>query len=665
MTSDKSSILEEALIAEERGDLAKAKQLLSQLIEEDPTAPAPLIVLGGIALGDGDTEGAIHLLETAVKRAPDHAGGWMNLSLAHLRNKNPQAAISSIEQALRFAPDSVAVLETAALVFEQAGDHRAAAQYLEPLVRHGVATPQQWEKCLLFYVHLGAPEHAQSLFDQYPPKQQETETFANVRFELCAARKDWGTAAHLAEEWLSTRPSNRAREALARALFEQGDIERASEIFAPLVQDATTPTPEQALIFARISLHTHKYDDAERFIGLASTDMPDNPDVKIARARLLTFQGKFDEATSICENVIAQHPDHILAYNQLNFVTRGKGLERHSNAIEALVHHPDTDRNHKAALLFALGDIAYRKNDPDRALSSYETANLIRRDLAAELGHHHDIGRDEKIFSRFQEIANHLSTVDFQGDEAVSPIFVVGMPRSGTTLVERIIGRSTAVQIGGELSGGPRITHLMLEQAQKKGATSITPDDLQRSSAEYIKRVPALPSKDTPFTDKMPGNGAVMFLLAKLFPRAKFVYCLRRAFDTAVSIYRHQFPFGYTWAHRLEDIASYAPLYAEWSAQQANDLGKRFTLLDYDRLVDAPEQGVAALSAALDLTIPDTQTTEQQDGPVATFSAVQARMPISKKASDNGHIFRDLVPELADKLDASVYRAWSNMKRVP
>ncbi|MGV6821171.1 MAG: tetratricopeptide repeat-containing sulfotransferase family protein [Parvularcula sp.] len=665
MTSDKSAILEDALAAEERGDVPKAKQLLSGLIEDDPTDFAPLIVLGGLLLGEGQPKSALPVLEKAVKLAPGHAGGWMNLSLAHLQNTNTEAAVSSIERALQFAPDSIAVLETAALVYEQAGDHRAAAKNLEPLVRHRVATPQQWEKCLLLYVHLGAPEYALGLFHQYPPKEAAPDIVTNVQFELLAAQKDWGNAARLAEEWLRTSPGNRAREALARALFEQGDIERASEIFAPLVQDTKTPTPEQALIFARISLHTHNYKNAERFIGLAAEKMPDNPDVKVARARLLTFQGNFDEAKSICEDVIAQYPDHILAYNQLNFVTRGKGLDRHQTTIDALANHPDTDRNHKAALLFALGDIAYRKNDPDRALSSYQAANLIRRDLAAELGHRHDTGRDERTFSTLREIADHLSTVEFCGHPSLSPLFVVGMPRSGTTLVERIIGRSANVRVGGELSGGPQIAHLMLAKAQKNGVTSITPDDLQQWSTEYLDRCPASASDNTLFTDKMPGNAATMFLLAKLFPRAKFVYCLRKAFDTATSIYRHQFPFGYTWAHQLEDIASYAPLYAKWAAQQAGALGERFTLLDYDRLVDAPEEGAAALLAALDLPDSTTQPTEQEEGPVATFSAVQARMPISKKASDSGHIFRDLMPDLADGLDASVYQAWSNMKRVP
>ena len=164
-------------------------------------------------------------------------------------------------------------------------------------------------------------------------------------------------------------------------------------------------------------------------------------------------------------------------------------------------------------------------------------------------------------------------------------------------------------------------------------------------------------ARDAYLTDKMPGNSLAAPLLAALFPNARFIACRRDPFDVAISIYRHQFPNAYRWSHRLEDIAHFMEHHERALAAFVPLTSECLTVIDYDELVAKPETGRRAVIEAAGLEWDDACAEHTvRDRPIATFSSVQVREPISRSASDGGGLFRPLLADFAEQLAARLTR---------
>ena len=224
---------------------------------------------------------------------------------------------------------------------------------------------------------------------------------------------------------------------------------------------------------------------------------------------------------------------------------------------------------------------------------------------------------------RILELSSALTHEVARNEGLPCPIFVVGMPRSGTTLIESVLGAHSRVFACGERAPMRQILQAHLDH-DASGRT-VEARVLLEWSRAYFTDLRA-PAGAEHVTDKHPLNFEAAALIARLFPNAVIIHVRRKPIETGLSIYRQEFSKHWTFAHRLEDIGHYYGHYARLVAHWERVLPDRFTTIQYERFVGDFEKAAPELVRACGLQWePQCLNFQQTPRAIATFSTVQAR----------------------------------------
>ena len=640
------------------GRTADAERRLRDLLEREPTAAEALQLLGVLKHRSGQLQEAETLFLSAMSQAPELWTARVNLSALYGAQGRRADALEQAREATRLAPEQSACWRQLATVAESTREFSLASEAAEQLSRLGAAQAVDEMKGALYGILARRLDVARAAIERARTKGASPLQLFAIEAELASTAGEWQHLKKVAEAWLAAAPSSaKARETAARAELELGNIEQAAATFRPLIEGQANIPPEHALIYGRICLNAQLFDDAERYLDAAHKALPENADALTALARLRTFEGDFDDAKALCEKAIASAPDNPRPYIQLSVSSRGDVDPAYEDRMRHIYTEGSTDPAAQAGLAFALGDVLYRRRAAEDSLEFYSQGNELRRSLGAERGFRYQHEIMEKDVELLREAADLLPHME---EEAVgrgaTPLFITGLPRSGTTLIERIVGAHGRVTPMGERRPGPELLETLLLRARRDGAEAAV-DWLRREApalrARYMQGTEDV--QTAYFTDKMPGNALAIPFLAFLFPRSRFLLTKRRAFDVAVSIYRHQFPFAYSWSHRWEDMGAYIPVYLETAARFVEAEGGRAGIVDYDLLVEDPAARIPQVIEAVGLEWDEAcASPEAGERLIATFSSVQVRKPISPTSSDGGSLFRALMETYADDLEAQV-----------
>lgn len=298
----------------------------------------------------------------------------------------------------------------------------------------------------------------------------------------------------------------------------------------------------------------------------------------------------------------------------------------------------------RANLEFTLGRARNDLDEPEAAFAHFARGNAIRKEL---VGYH--ISKDEKLFAEIKAgFAEPRPALPAETGQGPDPIFILGMPRSGTTLVEQIVTAHPMVAPGGELTDlGTGLRRF--DWADPNGLQEIGPE-LRASYRETLKSL----AGDKPYvTDKMPLNFRFIGVIKVLFPDAKIINLHRDPRAVLWSIYHHNFASdGNAYAHDLDDLVDYWHLYkdmmAHWNALYP---GQIFDL-KYEALTEDPDTVIRSLIDYLGLPWDEACLRPQDNKRVAkTASREQVKKPIYKGSSNAWQKYRPFVEKAFSRLD--------------
>ncbi|OWY05442.1 hypothetical protein B6V75_04815 [Thioclava sp. F1Mire-8] len=296
-------------------------------------------------------------------------------------------------------------------------------------------------------------------------------------------------------------------------------------------------------------------------------------------------------------------------------------------------------------LEFALAKAMHDVGGTERAFALWQSANARRK---AELGY--DIAQDRKLFAQLRKrfAAPHPPIPETETDKAAPvPIFLLGLPRSGTTLIEQIVTQHSQVAPGDEIATLDR---------EMSALDWSDPEALNREAGRirsaYYGTLTRLADGKPFVTDKMPLNFRWIGAIRALFPRASIVHVHRDPRATLWSIYRNFFSStGNGYAHDLDDLVAYHGLYRDLMAHWAVQPGAVVDC-DYEALTEAPEARSRALIDALGLRWEDACLRPQDNArTVATTSDTQVRKPIYKGSSQAWEKYAPYLEAAFAKLD--------------
>jgi tetratricopeptide (TPR) repeat protein len=379
---------------------------------------------------------------------------------------------------------------------------------------------------------------------------------------------------------------------------------------------------------ARALVIEDRNQEAEQVLREMLVADPNNAMAYDLLGSVLSELGRFDEARACFERTIAIAPMLAGSYYDLvrcRPVTSGdNGLLQ---AMQAAVATPGLEAQQRQRLHLAIGKAAEDLGDYGLAMQHCDAADAVRRGSTSFDSTAFSSEIDRLIAHCTPEFIARTSEL---GSDDATPVLIIGMPRSGTTLVEQIVSMHPEVGAGGELNFWNERGAAWHRSSVGDEKQFVLSEFLAKAAAEYLGVLRAIAPKAARVTDKMPFNFLWAGLIHVAFPKATIIHCRRAAVDTALSIHQTffhpalAFPTG--GAELVAYFQSYRKLTDHWRSVLPAD---RFIEVDYEKLTRAPEPAIRRIIAACGLPWNDAcLRPESNPRAVKTPSKWQTRQPI-------------------------------------
>lgn len=410
--------------------------------------------------------------------------------------------------------------------------------------------------------------------------------------------------------------------------------ELAAKLIAKSTVQSSLTLDTLGVTYSQIGLHEKAVQLFKKSVAINDK----NPTYFFNLGASLKFIGDFDGAKKAYEKAISMAPNYYKAHSAL---TGLGGISKECNHISQLeqlfkqTKHAD-DRLH---IGHALAREYEALADFDKAFHYLEAAKKFKLKQVK-----YSIDEDKALFNSLASHFKNYKHSQFQGFNTDEAIFVVGMPRSGTTLVERIISQHSDVTSAGELQHFGLLVKKMAQtpsnrviDAETVAATkNINFKDLGKA---YIDSTRAITGKTVKFVDKMPLNVLYVGFILQALPKTKVICLDRNPLDTIVSNFRQLFSVNqsyYSYAYDLQTTTEFYLLFKQLAELWLALFPENFYLINYEKLVNDPVKEAKRLIEFCDLPWQEgCVNIHQNSAPVATASALQVRSPINNKSVGN------------------------------
>jgi len=388
--------------------------------------------------------------------------------------------------------------------------------------------------------------------------------------------------------------------------------------------------------------------DFEQAIQLYETAIersPEQPRVWLSYGHMLKTVGRTEEGIAAYRKAIALKPSFGQAWWSLANLKTARFTENDIAAMRAALSAADVTDDDRFHLDFALGKALHDAGDADEAFAYYAAGNARRRGY-----HPFRSGELTRLVDRSIEQFTADMLARAGGNPAPDPIFIVGMPRAGSTLIEQILSSHSRVEGTTELPDLPAI-------ARANGrypASALEKDDAERYAAgqEYLKRTAAQRRTERPiFIDKLPNNWMFTPFIHWILPNAKIVDARRHPLGCCMSNFRQHFARGQDYTYDLGDLGRYYSDYVRLMAHVDDVLPGRVHRVIYERMVEDTESEVRALLDYCGLEFePACLEFYNTDRAVRTPSAQQVRQPIYRDSADEWRRYHAFLDPLRNAL---------------
>jgi len=415
---------------------------------------------------------------------------------------------------------------------------------------------------------------------------------------------------------------------MGNALTGQGKLEEAIVAF----NKALSINPGGAGVhynMGAVFQMQNKFEEAIAAYKKALLIEPDYAEAHNNMGIALTDQGKLEDAIAAFNKALSTKPDYTEAH--LNLSALKKYTHSDSQMIQMGELYADTNISveSRCLLCFALAKSFEDLGNLEEAFRYLKEGNALRKKILA-----YDIAQDEEKYSKIKETANSFKDFSFDGsggENIPTPILILGMPRSGTTLIEQIISSHSKVTAADELDFLNRFGSRLAE-----GEVEVNEDKLRKVRNQYLNGIKQL-SVGRPFvTDKMPSNFFYIGLICSALPEAKIIHVKRNPAATCWSNYKKHFEtktLGYS--YNLTDLVHYYRMYQELMLFWDERYPGKIYHLDYEQLTIDQQSETKKLIQYLGIDWEDTCLfPEKNKRYVKTASSVQVREKVYKGSSE-------------------------------
>ena len=394
------------------------------------------------------------------------------------------------------------------------------------------------------------------------------------------------------------------------------------------------------------------FDAAERCARAAVALDPDSAALRYALSSAFIATGKLEQAEDVLDKLIASHPrDYDAYYNRATLRKQTLG-RNHVDAIRKALDETAQDPMSAVGLNYALAHELEDLGRDEESFAALKKGADARRAMMA-----YRVEKDTDTMARIAKVfdaeffAKHRNACDEQG-----PIFVLGLPRSGTTLVDRILSAHPEVESLGELNDFPLALTALCRAVPVPGdlVSRSAELDMRELGEAYLHRVRQRAKGSRFFIDKAPANFLYIGLIAAALPNARIIHLNRNPIDNALGMYKALFRMGYPFSYDFDDLAKYMRAKAELMAHWHAVLPGRVTEVHYEDIVSDQEAQTRRLLAEVELPWNAACLDfHKNNSPTATASAAQVRRPLYASSVDRWRRYETQLQPLIEALGAT------------
>jgi len=661
------------VLSHQQGDHSRARELIGRAVTLQPEVPVFRANLAEAYRALGEFERAAGSCRAALRIRPDYPEALCNLGAALQGMGRPSESVEVLRRALRLRPDFVVVRNNLGLAFRELGRVPEALEQFRRAVELEPAFAPARTNLGQALTDAGRAEealaHAREAVRLDPKSATHHHNLGNVfrvldrladarSAYLEALRRDPNLAPAQAQLGLVLQRDGQLNNALVR-LKKAVELEPANATFwewlaglhdereeagdaIPCWERVLALDPDRAGPHLSLGANLQeegRLDEAMEHYRTAIRLQPGSAQARLNLGGLLEVLGKLAEAEAAFREARSLEPASPLPHGQLATLLRGKLPDDDLAALEERLADEKLDRGPRARLLFALAHVLDGRGDYRRAADCLREANAIALELArgrreyVPAEHERYVDGMQSAFNR--DFLNRLAGA---GSDSRRPVFVVGLPRSGTTLIEQVLASHSRIHGAGEL----RLARRSFESIPivlgrpgppREDVAHLDAAAVRRLADQHLAGLAAIDGgRADRIVDKMPDNYMYLGLLSVLFPRAVFIHCRRDLRDVAVSCWMTDFR-SVRWANDPDHIAGRfrqsRRLMDHWRAV----LTVPIVEVDYEETVSDLESVARRLVAACGLEWePACLEFYRNERPVRTASVTQVRQPVYQRS---------------------------------
>ena len=580
--------LQRGVEAHKAGKAEEADQYYTAILKAQPRHPDANHNMGVLAVGFGKVQEALPFFKTALEANASIAQYW----LSYIN------ALTKLDR-----------IDEAKAVFEEAKSKGAKGDGFD-----------QIEKRIDSSQNLNVVD---SLNTQEPP-QKQLQSLVNLY-----SQGRFQEASDKSSQLLKQFPKSINLYSIVGAANKGlGQLDEASKAF----KKALSLKPDYAAVHYNMGIILKEHgelDEAIKAFKKALAIKPDYADAYNNMGNALTEQGKLEGAIDAYNKALSIKPDYAEAHRNLSFIKEYTLQDKQFLKLQKLYKRDDLSENIRCHLSFTLAKMYEDIGKLDKAYSHLSEGNALRKKVL-----NYSIEQDKSLFGKLKrtqpKILNNSLKIGESSAE-LTPVFIIGMPRSGTTLIEQIVSSHSEVVGAGELN---YISQFGLNLSVEPEA--INPTAISKFRDNYLRSISSRANGQPIVTDKMPQNFRFIPLICAAFPEAKIIHVQRNAAATCWSNYKQYFvsnSLGY--CYDLMDVVEYYELYKDLMEFWQSEYSGRIYNLNYEHLTADQENQTRKLIKNIGLNWEEACLLPHENKrSVRTASSQQIRQKVYQGSSE-------------------------------
>jgi tetratricopeptide (TPR) repeat protein len=633
---------------------ALAAEQAAEILKAVPDSPHARLILGQARRAAGDLAGALEVLEPLAREQPRSAATRYELGLAYSMAGQLDAAIQAFQAASSLNPDWPDAWRFLADHLDAAGDDAGADQARAAFLSAAVHDPRL--RAAAAALRANDLAQAEALLRAHLKEHVTDVAALRMLAEVATRLRRYRDAQILLEQCLELAPSFRAAQhQIAVVLFRQAKAQEARDILEHLLREEPSNLGYLSLM-AAILAHLGDTADSIGVYERILQRIPAKPKIWLSLGHALKSAGRFEDSVHAYRKSLELEPTFGEAYWSLANLKTYRIPDPDIERMERVLQDPSLGDEDRLHFDFALGKALEDRKEYEESFRRYAQGAELRHRL-------HDYRPEESAV--YVRRCKALFTADFfasragAGNPAADPIFIVGMPRSGSTLLEQILSSHSLVEGTMELANIPSYARELAERTGSQGNARypevlalLTDTERQELGERFLAETRVQRKSSAPhFIDKLPNNFLHAGLIHLILPRARIIDARRHPMACCFSNFKQHFARGQNFSYSLADVGRFYRDYVGLMAHVDRVLPGRIHRVIYEQLVEEPEREVRRLLEYCGLAFESSCLHFYENArAVRTASSEQVRQPIYRSGLDHWRNFEPWLGPLKDAL---------------